>query len=370
MKRKTLINLACLTLTGIVILNNGCSGDSTDFSVLPTSDTFYQNTSASNSKIDILWVVDNSGSMATSQQNLADNFPVFIDGFKNRNLDFQIAVTGTDAFIALPSMVSIYNSQNFYKSKSQDLWARFRDGNEIAHTGIFVINPLTLNLSSVFVTNAKLGTKGYYDERPFQSMKTALESPYNTGFVRNNSYLAVIIVTDEDDFSHDGTTFLDGNYTSTALHTTDSYISYLDTLTGSTADRKRYSVNAISIQDSTCLSQLKTSDQKKATRVKDLVLKAQGKNLSLCDDFATELELIADNILEQANQFYLNRIPNPSTISVIVNGQSIPKTAENPNHDGGWYYDSSSNSIVFQGVYIPSAGATIQVNFDPQSLGS
>src|SRR6476661_1030667 len=50
------------------------------------------------SKIDVLWVVDNSGSMAPRQQNLARNFSSFIDVFTKNSINFRIAVTTTDIF--------------------------------------------------------------------------------------------------------------------------------------------------------------------------------------------------------------------------------------------------------------------------------
>jgi hypothetical protein len=45
--------------------------------------------------IDILWVIDNSGSMCQQQRVLRDNFDRFIDGLDEAGLDFHIAVTTT-----------------------------------------------------------------------------------------------------------------------------------------------------------------------------------------------------------------------------------------------------------------------------------
>ncbi len=47
--------------------------------------------------MDILWVVDNSGSMCQEQKALRDNFDAFIDGLDDALLDFHIAVTTTHA---------------------------------------------------------------------------------------------------------------------------------------------------------------------------------------------------------------------------------------------------------------------------------
>lgn len=58
---------------------------------------FIQTTSVDGStKLDMLWVVDNSGSMCQEQQTLRDNFNLFIEELDNTNLDFHIGVTTTD----------------------------------------------------------------------------------------------------------------------------------------------------------------------------------------------------------------------------------------------------------------------------------
>lgn len=58
---------------------------------------FIQTTSVDGStKLDMLWVVDNSGSMCQEQATLRDNFELFIDELNNTNLDFHIGVTTTD----------------------------------------------------------------------------------------------------------------------------------------------------------------------------------------------------------------------------------------------------------------------------------
>lgn len=48
--------------------------------------------------VDILIVVDNSGSMAEEQDKLASNFDAFIENFSGIDVDWQIAVVTTDAY--------------------------------------------------------------------------------------------------------------------------------------------------------------------------------------------------------------------------------------------------------------------------------
>jgi hypothetical protein len=49
----------------------------------------------SQTKMDILWVVDNSGSMCQEQKLLADNFDKFISELGNARLDFHLGLTTT-----------------------------------------------------------------------------------------------------------------------------------------------------------------------------------------------------------------------------------------------------------------------------------
>lgn len=344
------------------LLLTGCGDDSASFSLLPDTDNFQQSPSAVNTKIDILWVVDNSGSMLSSQENVANNFESFINGFATKGFDFQMAVTTTEAYRAPfdgnPSL------------------ARFRDGTDFyGHTGVFIMNPLTEDLEDVFLLNIKQGISGYGHERAFQSMKEALNSPLNAGFLRQNSYTAVIIVSDEEDFSHDGQVWIE-NINDPALHTIDSYVSYLDQLTGSTANSKNYSVSGIAIYDDTCLAELDQAPfqgiRKKGVRYGQLVDATEGVKASLCGNFSDSLSMIADKIIQGASRFFLSRIPIPESIQVWVNNQAIPPLVDpdtqQTNPLGGWSYDAPSNSVVFVGsTYTPPQGSSIKVKYDPVS---
>src|SRR5688500_7280074 len=47
------------------------------------------------SKMDLLFVIDNSGSMGQEQANLIANFPMFIQVLDQSGLDYRVAVTTT-----------------------------------------------------------------------------------------------------------------------------------------------------------------------------------------------------------------------------------------------------------------------------------
>jgi hypothetical protein len=140
----------------------------------------------------------------------------------------------------------------------------------------------------------------------------------------------------------------------------------LDTLTNTTGALRRYSANAIAVLDSTC--QQSHAHQSPSTiigqRYIDLVNQTSGVLGSVCDtSYANALSAITEHILELGTQFYLNVIPVPSTIVVIVNGVVVPNDPTN-----GWTYISAANSIMFHGSAIPAQGSSIEVDFDPAGL--
>ena len=354
------VKIVALVLTALTI--TACGNGSTSYSLLSEGNAFRQASSQQLTKIDVMWVVDNSGSMASSQTNLANNFPAFNKKFTEKNYDFQMALTTTDAYLALPLYTPYYNTvptPSYYQGRPQEEIAWFRDGNPTqGPSGYSILTSAITDLHNVFIQNVMQGIAGRGDERSFQSMRTALDSPNNSGFVRQGGFLAVILVTDEDDFSHDGTAQYE-RY-DRPLHTVDSYVSYLDGLTGSSGPGRRYSVNSISVNDQACLDSINNGAQKIGVRVGQLATATGGVKGNLCGDFAQELALISKSIVELSTQFFLNGSPVPESIRVIVNGVEVPKS--------GWTYIAASNAIQFQYAYTPPQNAIINVTFDPTQL--
>ena len=334
-----------------------CAENDPSFSLLADSDVFLQNTNEINTKIDILWVIDNSGSMETSQDNLAANFEEFIDGFRDRGFDFQMSVTTTDAYKDI-----------FLGGTAK---SRFKDGtDQTSHTGHFIVTPQTPNFENVFLTNVLQGTNGNGDERAFSSFQTALDNPFNVGLVRPDSFLAVIIVSDEDDLSHNNSYYID-SINDPEIIPVQEYVNYLDGLTNSTPEFKRYSVSALAILDETCRQQLNDSwpGRRIGVRYQELVEATGGETGSLCGNFAVILDFISEGIIQLATQFYLSRKPKPETIQVIINSQVIPPVAEPLNPKNGWLYNDENNSVMFFGTAVPAQGANINIVYDPVAVG-
>jgi len=84
---------------GFLLITSCGSGDDPSISIQPSQDIYEQAAIERISSMDILWVIDNSGSMKSFQDQIRDNFISFMQDFTARNYDdFQIGVTVTDGF--------------------------------------------------------------------------------------------------------------------------------------------------------------------------------------------------------------------------------------------------------------------------------
>ncbi|MEQ1876982.1 MAG: hypothetical protein ABL958_10080 [Bdellovibrionia bacterium] len=349
MSKKRFALLRLVSVFSFTAALSACGNSDFFFGLEPEADTFEQSSSLNRiNTIDVLWVVDNSGSMADLQQNMADNMNTFMGSFLSEGYDFQMAVTATDAW------------KDEFPPPMDPMIAKFRDGVGTTRTGVFVVTPQTVNPINTFITNFMQGIAGSGDERAFSSFRAALNSPLNAGFIRPGGYLSVIIVSDEEDFSHDDTA-MNESYAQPTLHPIQDYVDFLDAATGSSGRFRRYNVSTISILDAACLAQ---SGGKIGTRLMELADATGGLKIDVCSPtFANDLDMLKSYLLEMLTQFFLSRDPNVDTITVYVDGRVVPKDDKN-----GWTYHADINAVRFHGSEVPPEGAKIGVSYDPASI--
>lgn len=353
MKLLTRLKFSLAATVALTSLITGC-GSNTGFTLDGEQTVFRQSVSRTQVKVDILWVIDNSGSMETSQQNIANNFQSFIEKFQQTNFDYQMAVTTTDA----------YRSNLVSDPNQAYTLARFRDGTDAtSHTGVTVINRDTPDLENTFITNILQGTMGSGDERGMESLKTALsfQDNLNEPFPRADALLAVIMVTDEED----GSTMAADPGNDPDWFQDKDYFDFLKQVTNSTDTNLNFMVNTIGILDQTCLDQLTATFSGRAIASRDIALsdKTGGYKGSLCDDFTNVLSGISDSIIEKSTAFKLSRQPALDTMVVKVDGVEIPQDPVN-----GWTYDENTMLVTFHGTSVPNADSVVSIVFDPQGL--
>ena len=346
--KESIVTKSVFAFTALYALSS-CDKGGSSFSVLSDTNSYQQSSAfeVKPRKLDVLFVVDNSGSMSTSQNNLANNFSSFIDRFIDQGYDFKIAITTTDTYYGeqfLTEGCSICNVNQ----------TQFRGVIDMANYDLKQQSGKDL-LKLDFANFIKVGINGSGDERAFSSFKASLGSPLNLGFHRADAYLAVIIVSDEEDFSSDSFNF-------TTAHPVSMYNDYLMSFT-SGKPATDFSVSTISILDSTCLAQL-GAGRKIGTRYMQLADLTGGTKNSLCAPFDTTLDNISSTIETQGQAlavFKLSKKPVVSSIRVIVDSALVPESETE-----GWVYEAGSNTVKISGnTYKPKPGSSVIINFDP-----
>jgi len=341
---------------GLFILGCGGSGGNS-YSLLAGEERFIQeNASTFNNKLDILFVVNDQPSMSKFQAELVRSFSSFMSVFSTKGYDFKIAVVTTAGYMADPTL-SGYSTSHVAE-------ADFNDYNGTVYSGMPVIFPNDPNLFSNFAINAQpIKNTAGQDGRAFSSFRQALQStrPRNTGFLRPDAFLAVVLVDNQDDFSGNARCVgcnMNQRYNAPTLDPIGTYIHFLDGLTESSGATRRYNVSAMTQSVTPCQAGTLM------TRIMDLVTQTNGVIGDICQaDFGPSMAQMSNKIAMLSTQFYLDSKPVVSSIVVRVDDVLINQDAAN-----GWTYDSAANSIIFHGTSIPKQGASISVKYDPVSL--
>jgi hypothetical protein len=161
---------------------------------------------------DILFVVDDSGSMQEEQANLTRNFGAFMRELNVPGADLHIAVVSSDLGAGATTSSEACNTGG----GDHGTFCTYHDrGGVVVDSctkcsvdvsgGRFLrtVNPNfpAGSLENTFTCMATFGTNGCGFEHQLGSLRTALTSPANGGFVRDDAYLAFVVITDEDDCS-------------------------------------------------------------------------------------------------------------------------------------------------------------------------
>lgn len=117
--------------------------------------------------VDIIWIIDNSGSMASFQALLASNLSSFINLFMSYSPDFQMAFITTDDFA-------------------------FVDGVHFTNNDANLVNDAAALIDSI-------GTRGSAQEKGLAMLDLSIT--HNQGWFRPNAKLVAIFLSDERDWS-------------------------------------------------------------------------------------------------------------------------------------------------------------------------
>lgn len=275
--------------------------------LIDKSESFIQN-SKKNGDVDVLWVMDNSGSMGDEQDALAYNFDAFLSEFLKKNIDFQMAITTTDGTTG-------------------------RNGKQIGNYKL--LNSVEAKKNPYVFTNhfkqwIKVGTQGSGRE---QGLKTsaAFMDRYQADFLRQDAYLVVVVVSDEEDQSE------------------KKVQEYLDRLLQTKKNPglvKVYSIVTKKIEN----RQWETIGK----RYLEATALTGGKSADIHEEFHSVLQDMGGSIVNLVDNFALANSPYQNKIKVYVDGILV---------NSGFSFDQASRVVTFDKTNVPREGAKIEIKY-------
>lgn len=317
----------------------GCS--EYELSKRELGDIFYQLDAGA---VDILLVVDNSCSMQPYQEELANNFDAFLTYFIEGDVDYQIGVTTTtvvdvDAYPEYGCPQSIVD--------------------RIPAPGLLVDNavvtPDTTNASDLFSDLVNVGTCGAGSEMGLEAGLRVLENPIS-GLLREDAYLSVIFVSDEQDSSP---------------LPVNQYINRMRASKDPTA-RHVYNASSLVVTDAArCNSTQLASGATEGSRYIDVAEQSEGITVNICsDNFAdivTDLSLTSSRLNDI---FFLSNTPDVSTLIVGIDTEDMSVEVPCNSPDYPWVYEEMEVGgdmqpvIRFDRSHLPPTNAKISVQYD------
>lgn len=311
-------------------------------------------------KVDLLWIIDNSGSMIPFQNQVSTNLSSFLTFALAQQIDFQLGVTTTG--------VTPGGSCPGGANGEEDGRLFPADGATTGHPRILTKN--TPNLAEAWGYNVHVGDC-HFDEQPLEAAKLALSPGLvdvddyapsalpmdgNKGFLRKEANLSIVILTDEWDQSPDTPAF---------------YTAFFKSIKGF-RNENMLSIHAITGDRGTGCSGAGVSAQN-GDRILDVVDATNGLFQPLCtDDWEDTMKRLSSSAFGFKTRFPLTNQPADTNIDneitdtageieVYWNGTRIPSV--NARGSKVWEYNWDANSVDFMPLHVPAPGTQIEVTY-------
>ncbi len=262
-----------------------CVGQCTDERSINTS------VEGSSSLLDVLLVIDDSGSMAQDNLKLANRLKGFTDDLTNRcKVDWQMCVTTTDV--------------DYYKGRPI-MWQGL---------GHHILKPTTPNLDQIFVKTMQwIGHGWSNDEQGIKAMNLSVLDNMRSKCFRPNAAISVVVISDEDERSVGGNSSL-STLQYKPLEPLNLPESFPKTVRDTFGQNKKFNVNSIVVKDAQCKA---SQDAQGAgaksfygTKYLELAQMTGGGSGSICEsDYRPHLNLFANNIVRTMSSIDLQCRP-------------------------------------------------------------
>jgi hypothetical protein len=274
---------------------------------------------------DVLFVIDDSASMALSQLALSSHIGEFVAEADQRLIDYQIGVITTEA--ERPSAGRLWACLGY------DAIVRPQDPARVAalECAAQVFHPPGQNVPP----NPGTSDGREAGLRAAQiALGPALLSSSNAGFLRPEATLLVIAVSDDDDVSPG---------------TVDPYVAFLRSRKAPLAEA-RFSAVAGAVP-------LGCGGADPALRYDAASKSLCGALYPICSSsFGPLLDAIAASGLAPRSSWQLSRPADPASVQVAIDGSGV-----RPDLLEGWSYDGAQ--ISFHGASVPPANARVEVRY-------
>lgn len=297
--------------------------------------------------VDVLVVMDNSGSMTDLQDYIGTNFDRFMASAIARGIDFHVAVTTTGLW------------------GYQGGWSQCPGGVDGGEAGRFypvtgvsprILTPQTPNVRAAFNHNVHVGICHWWEEG-LEAARLALSPPLidnadapnhperndgNAGFMREDAKLYVVYISDEEDHG---------------TQPTQVYVDHLRSLKPGRPDL--VSASAIVGFPSCSLS------PSAGFRYMEVVNAMGGLVEDVCNpDWGGVLQRIGDDAFTPVYTYPLSQRPDGRDITVSVGGGVV----ESRSSDGTrrWRYDplhGDHGAVIFEDGFAPGPGQTVEISY-------
>lgn len=303
----------------------GCSGVQFD---LPQHTDHFSNAINYNNKVDILWLVDDSSSMAKHQRSLDEQIPSLVTTLNSLKMDYHIGVVTS----------SVTNPQT---------------GGRLLGDPRFLTQK-TPNMLALLRSRMLAGELGSNLERSLDAMEIVLSPRYQSeegkGFLRDDALLVVIALSDEED-------------NSPVSNPVAHFTNFLDSIKTPWVDGSRSWVfNFIGVLEESPTCRTFNDYSSVGNIFKGLADISGGIKESICtSSLDRAVKNLRARIYEIITDYKLSKKPILDSIRVKLGGVEIPRSQED-----GWDYIEATNVIRFYGSAVPAADVSISVEFKPR----
>jgi len=308
-------------------------------------------------KVDLLWVIDNSGSFDPFQQAVATNLNSFLTFALAQQIDFQLGVTttGITPSGSCPGGVSGGEAGRLFP---------------VVGTTPRILTLNTPNLAQAWSNNVHVGTC-HGTEQGLEAARRALSHELidfvdvagtpelndgNFGFLRRDANLSIIFLSDEVDQSDESTSY---------------YTTFFQSIKGF-RNSNMFSAHAIVGERGTGCSYPGGSAER-GDRYLDVVDASHGMFQSICtQDWSETMRQLSSSAFGFKTRFFLTNVPEDTIsngkildtegeIEVRWNGTRVPST--NSRGSLVWQYDAATNAVDFMPLFVPEPGTQIEITY-------